>query len=72
MLGHQLWRRLHANHEVWVTLRQPLEKYQRHGLFEAERTLTAVDVTRDETLSEVFRIVCPEAVINCVGIIKHG
>jgi len=71
MLGHQLWRRLHVNHEVWVTLRQPLEKYQQHGLFEAARTLTAVDVTRDETLSEVFRIVCPEAVINCVGIIKQ-
>lgn len=71
MLGHQLWRRLHANHEVWVTLRQPLEKYQKYGLFEAGRTLTGIDVAQDDVLAEVFRKVRPEAVINCVGIIKQ-
>ena len=71
MLGHQLWRHLHPNHEVWVTLRQSLEKYQRYGLFEAERTVTNVDVSNDDVVAQVFRKVRPEAVINCVGIIKQ-
>lgn len=71
MLGHQLWRQLHTHHEVWVTLRQPLEKYQPYGLFEAARTLTGIDVAGDDVLAEVFRKVRPEAVINCVGIIKQ-
>ena len=71
MLGHQLWRRLQPRHEVWVTLRQPLANYQAHGLFESERTITGVDVASDESLSGVFRTARPEAVINCVGIIKQ-
>lgn len=71
MLGHQLWRQLHLRHEVWVTLRQPLEKYRPYGLFESARTLTGIDVARDDALTEVFRTVRPEAVINCVGIIKQ-
>ena len=71
MLGHQLWRQLHLRHEVWVTLRQPLENYCGHGLFEVERTLTGVDVASDAALAQVFRQACPEAVINCVGIIKQ-
>ena len=71
MLGHQLWRRLHPHHEVWVTLRQPLAKYSRFGLFESERTLTGIDVAREDALTEAFRASRPEAVINCVGLIKQ-
>ena len=71
MLGHQLWRQMHLHHEVWVTLRQPLEKYQPFGLFDSQRTLTGIDVARDEALAEAFRASRPEAVINCVGIIKQ-
>jgi len=71
MLGHQLWRQLHRRHEVWVTLRQPLETYASYGLFEPNRTLTGIDVAREEDLAGVFRRVRPEAVINCIGIIKQ-
>jgi dTDP-4-dehydrorhamnose reductase len=71
MLGHQLWRQLHREHEVWVTLRQPFEKYQKHALFEAERTCSGIDATNDEALARVFERVQPEAVINCVGIVKQ-
>jgi len=71
MLGHQLWRQLHPHHEVWVTLRQPLEKYQSFGLFDSQRTLTGIDVARDEALAGAFHVSRPEAVINCVGIIKQ-
>jgi len=71
MLGHQLWRQLHRGHEVWVTLRQPLEKYEKHGLFEADRTFSGIDATNDEALARVFERVQPDAVINCVGIVKQ-
>jgi len=62
---------LHRRHEVWVTLRQPLETYASYGLFEPNRTLTGIDVAREEDLAGVFRRVRPEAVINCIGIIKQ-
>lgn len=71
MLGHQLWRQWHQRHEVWVTLRQPLEHYREYGLFEPERALTDVDVASDEALDDAFCRARPDAVINCVGIIKQ-
>jgi dTDP-4-dehydrorhamnose reductase len=71
MLGHQLWRQLHSTHEVWVTLRRPVSAYAAHGLFEENRTISHVDASNIESLLGVFRKVRPEAVVNCVGIIKQ-
>jgi dTDP-4-dehydrorhamnose reductase len=71
MLGHQLWRHFHAAHEVWVTLRRPVASYASHGLFEANRAISGVDAASVEHLVSVFHRVKPDAVINCVGIIKQ-
>lgn len=71
MLGHQLWRQMNPNHEVWVTLRRAASTYRHFGLFEEIRTISNTDAANMESLVSVFRRVRPEAVINCVGIIKH-
>ncbi|HVY71977.1 MAG TPA: SDR family oxidoreductase [Verrucomicrobiae bacterium] len=67
MLGHQLWRHLRPLHEVWVTLRRPAPA----GLFEPGRMITAIDATNTQSLVSAFRAAKPDAVINCVGIIKQ-
>ena len=72
MLGHQLWRQLHQQHEVWVTLRKPLVHYGAHALFEREKTISGVEVGSPDALEAVFAQVRPEAVINCIGIIKQS
>jgi len=71
MLGHQLWRTLHRDHEVWVTLRKPVAHYGAHALFDPARAFTGVDVGNADTLESIFRSVKPEAVVNCIGIIKQ-
>ena len=71
MVGHQLWRQLHKDHEVWVTLRKPLSHYSAFGLFEPCRTLAGVDVTNPDALVGAFRTARPEVVVNCIGIIKQ-
>lgn len=71
MLGHQLWRHFHKNHEVWVTLRKPLSHYAEHGLFEASRTLSGIDVCNADSLEGAFRAARPDVVVNSVGIIKQ-
>lgn len=71
MLGHQFWRQLHQQHEVWVTLRKPLADYGAHALFEREKTISGVDVASPDALEAVFAGVRPEVVINCIGIIKQ-
>lgn len=71
MLGHQLLRQLQPSHEVWVTLRRPLSAYAAFGLFDEKRTVTGVDAASMDSLVSVFRRAQPEAVVNCVGIIKQ-
>lgn len=71
MLGHQLWRQLNPNHEVWTTLRKSAQHYAEHGLFGGGRVVSGLDVSNGDALAEVFQRIRPEAVINCVGIIKQ-
>lgn len=72
MLGHQVRRcALEAGHEVAVTLRQPLQVYARHGLFDAGNSFDNVDVRSLARLGEVFSAFRPQAVINCAGIVKQ-
>ncbi|GDY20581.1 NAD(P)-dependent oxidoreductase [Verrucomicrobiota bacterium] len=71
MLGHQLWRCLSREHEVWVTLRRPVAAYAAHALFDPARSSTGIDAANMESLLSVFRAARPQAVVNCIGIIKQ-
>jgi len=71
MLGHQLWRGLHAQHDTWVTLRRPVADFAAHNLFDEAKAIQADDITDDESLGCALGQANPEAVINCVGLIKQ-
>jgi dTDP-4-dehydrorhamnose reductase len=71
MLGHQLWKQLHSEHEVWVTLRRPVADYARYGLFDANRSISGFDAANQDHLVRAFQTARPEAVVNCIGIIKQ-
>jgi dTDP-4-dehydrorhamnose reductase len=71
MLGHQLWRDFHERHEVWVTLRRSEQDYHRYNLFRDGRVFADVDAMDFERVELVIRNLRPDAVLNCVGIIKQ-
>jgi dTDP-4-dehydrorhamnose reductase len=71
MLGHQLVAVLQKEFETWSTLRGSVSAYERHGLFDPQRTLGGIDVLNFDAVMEVMAKVRPDAVINCVGIIKQ-
>ena len=71
MLGHQLWRHFSARHETWVTLRRPVPELERLGLFSDKRVYSGIDVADFGALARVIRELKPDAVLNCVGIIKQ-
>jgi dTDP-4-dehydrorhamnose reductase len=70
MLGHQLLS-LAGRHEVYVTLRQPLDAYRQYGLFSAQNAIGGVDARNTSQLSGVVHELAPQAVINCIGLIKQ-
>lgn len=71
MLGHELFLQLRGRHEARVTLRQPLAAYAAQGLFDGNNAYAAVDVRTIGKIDEVLSEFKPQAVVNCIGIVKQ-
>lgn len=71
MLGHQLLKAWQTRHDVRCTLRQDLSAYAAFELFTAENSYAGIDVRSLARLTEVVADFRPEAVVNCVGIVKQ-
>ena len=71
MLGHQLWRHFHNRYETYVTLRRTGQEFERYGLFRDGRVFAGVDAEDFAQVARVIRDYRPDAVLNCVGIIKQ-
>ncbi|MBU2549825.1 MAG: SDR family oxidoreductase [Proteobacteria bacterium] len=70
MLGHRLLKHLAPRHDVRVTLRRELSAYAGFGIFNDRNAYPRVDVHSDR-LIEVMRAFRPEAVVNCIGLVKQ-
>ncbi len=71
MMGHQLYRFLRTGHEVRVTLRRNEGDYARFNLFEPAEACYGIEVTTPEPLKRIMGAFRPQAVVNCVGIVKQ-
>jgi dTDP-4-dehydrorhamnose reductase len=71
MLGHKLLATLSPDHVVAVTLRQPLPAYEPFGLFNPGNVFPDFDARSAERAVELFARFRPDAVVNCIGIVKQ-
>ncbi|MEO7189969.1 MAG: SDR family oxidoreductase [Vicinamibacterales bacterium] len=71
MLGHQLLKAWSGRHEVRATLRRPVESYRDFRLFNEGNAIGGVDAFNAARLASVIRDVAPDAVVNCIGIVKQ-
>jgi dTDP-4-dehydrorhamnose reductase len=71
MLGHKVWQLAQARFETWATVRTVTPAMQAVGLADPERTCEGVDAFHFETVEAALDRVQPDAVINCVGVIKQ-
>lgn len=73
MLGHKMHEILGRDHEVVSTVRSPLSglPVDPAPFLLAGRVIERVDVADMRQLDELLREIAPEAVINCVGVIKQ-
>ena len=71
MLGHKLAQELGTEFEVWATLRGPRAAYSRYGVLDDGRILPGVDVSNVDTVAGAIADTRPDAVINCIGIVKQ-
>ena len=71
MLGHKLVQVWKGRFEVFTTLKNGFQEYERFGIFEKARTLEYVDAERFESVGQAIEKVRPEVIFNAVGIIKQ-
>ncbi len=71
MLGHRLFRHLDGRHDVRVTLRRDLAAYREYGLFTDANACTGIHLADMERLNTVVSEFRPEAMVNCVGVVKQ-
>ena len=71
LLGHAMLRGLQAAHEVAATLHGPREAYRRFALLQGDRVAHGVDVRDEAALRRAIAWAAPQAIINCVGLVKR-
>jgi dTDP-4-dehydrorhamnose reductase len=71
MLGHKLWQICCERFDTWVTARAEYRSVAGYDLFDPQHFISGVDVTNRDSMLRVLGTVQPDAVVNCVGIIKQ-
>ena len=71
MLGHQIVKRLAGDFTVFSSVRGTRERYDAAGIALPESTFYGVDALREDHVKDVLRACAPDAVINCVGLVKQ-
>lgn len=70
MLGHKLWQTASSRLEAWATVRRVTRALEALDA-RTDRLVEGVDVHRPETLEAALDGVKPDAVVNCVGVVKQ-
>lgn len=71
MLGHKLCQLYRDRFDTWTTVRSSYRDYARYGLFDPEKTVGGVDASDFDSVVRTVAELQPDAVINCIGIIKQ-
>jgi len=71
MLGHQIVESLRARHEIQATVRSGIGAYSEIAKFLPEAVHYGIDALDYPAVQRVVESVRPDAVINCLGIVKQ-
>ncbi len=71
MLGHQVVESLRARHEIQATVRSGIGAYSEIAKFLPEAVHYGIDALDYPAVQRVVESVRPDAVINCLGIVKQ-
>lgn len=71
MMGHKLWQVADRQVETWATVRRVTPALRTAGIGDAARTIEGVDVRQPAGLDAALERARPDAVVNCVGVVKQ-
>lgn len=71
MLGHKLAQYLADRFVLYTTIRGCFADVKRFGIFDERHTIGNIDVMSPDDLDRAIQQTEPDAVVNCVGIVKQ-
>ncbi|CAN5419286.1 NAD(P)-dependent oxidoreductase [soil metagenome] len=71
MLGHKLVQVFTEKCDVYTTIRNDFQLYEKINIFKKNTTFDNVNVENIERLKEIIKNIEPEVIVNAVGIIKQ-
>jgi dTDP-4-dehydrorhamnose reductase len=71
MLGHKLYQTLRTRFDVRTTLRGTYRSYAELGIFEREEVVERIDAVNFDSIVDAFAKTKPDAVVNCIGVVKQ-
>jgi dTDP-4-dehydrorhamnose reductase len=71
MLGHKLVQVWRNRYDVWTTVRNDFQHYERYEIYERGRTFENINIQNINLVREVIEILKPNVVLNAVGLIKQ-
>jgi dTDP-4-dehydrorhamnose reductase len=71
MLGHKLLQIWQNKFDVWTTVRENFQYYEKYKIYESDKTLDNINIQNINLLKEKIKQIEPDVVVNAVGIIKQ-
>jgi dTDP-4-dehydrorhamnose reductase len=71
MLGHKVWQYARGHFQAYAAIRGDFASVAGYGLFDPASTVCGVDALDFATVEGAVRAVRPEAVVNCIGLVKQ-
>ena len=71
MLGHRICQLLAEQFEIWGTFHGDGTRYERHKFLPSGCSIPGVDAQNFSTVSSAIEKVKPDAIVNCIGIVKQ-
>jgi len=71
MLGHKLVQIWENRYQVWTTVRNNFQHYERYKIYKRDRTFENINVQNISSVKKTIEQIKPNVVINAVGVIKQ-
>jgi dTDP-4-dehydrorhamnose reductase len=71
MLGHKLYQTTAEPLDAWVAIRGEAPTLAKYSFFCPDRVIGGIDVLDEQAVRKAMDIAKPDAVVNCVGLIKQ-
>jgi dTDP-4-dehydrorhamnose reductase len=71
MLGHKLVQVWQNRFDVWATVRNNFQYYERYKIYKRDRTFENINIQNIGSVKEIIKKIEPNVVVNAVGIIKQ-